>query len=503
MSVPAPHAPAPRESLPDERADLANRWEERRWHYRRSLASRVTLLSTIAVGLAVAFVALGAYGTVRMQSMAALDESLLERAERAAEADVLSGTRVPSWALGAADVQILFITEDRRWRALGDVAQLNLGEPELAVASGTSDHSIRTLVATDGVRYRVVTWPTDEGQALVLAQSLEPQDSTLRKMGTVMLVIGGIGVLAAALAGWAVARNGLRPVRRLTVAVEEIARTEDLRPLTVEGDDEVARLATSFNTMLMALAASRDRQRQLIADAGHELRTPLTSLRTNLDLLAQADVIGGLPPEARAELLADVRAQIAEFTTLIGDLVELARDEPLQYVVEGVDLSETVERAIARVRRRAPGLAFEVSLAPWWVTGEPPALERAVLNLLDNAAKWSPDGATVRVHLEDGWLVIDDEGPGISEEELPHVFDRFWRSTESRALPGSGLGLSIVRQVVLRHSGTVEATRSPYGGARMRLWLPGRPDGAEDGGAGVGSARVGSAGVGGARDEGA
>lgn len=461
---------------PGQHADPGNRWEERRWHYRRSLASRVTLLSTLAVALAVAFVALGAYATVRMQSMAALDESLLERAERAAEADVLSGTQVPSWALGAADVQILFITEDRRWRALGDVAELNLGEPEIAVASGSRPHSIRTLTASDGVRYRVATWPTDEGQALVLAQSLEPQDSTLRKMGTVMLVVGGIGVLAAALAGWAVARNGLRPVRRLTAEVEEIARTEDLTPLTVEGDDEIARLATSFNTMLTALAASRDRQRQLVADAGHELRTPLTSLRTNLDLLAQADGSGGLPPDARAELLADVRAQIQEFTTLIGDLVELARDEPMQHVVEGVDLAETVDRAVARVRRRAPDLAFEVSLTPWWVTGEPPALERAVLNLLDNAAKWSPEGGTVRVHLEDGWLLVDDEGPGIAEEDLPHVFDRFWRSSESRSLPGSGLGLSIVRQVALRHSGTVEATRSPYGGARMRLWLPGSAD---------------------------
>ncbi len=144
-----------------------------------------------------------------------------------------------------------------------------------------------------------------------------------------MLLFGLAGVIGAGLAGWAVARNGLRPVRRLTAAVEQIARTEDLRPLPVEGDDEIARLATAFNQMLTALAASRDRQRQLVADAGHELRTPLTSLRTNIDLLTQADSEGGLPAQARAELLADVRAQIEELTTLIGDLVELARDEPL------------------------------------------------------------------------------------------------------------------------------------------------------------------------------
>jgi len=289
----------------------------------------------------------------------------------------------------------------------------------------------------------------------------------------VCFLIGLAGIVAAGAAGWVVARNGLRPVRRLTSDVEEIARTEDLRPLPVEGDDEVARLATAFNQMLASLAASRDRQRRLVADAGHELRTPLTSLRTNIDLLTQAGT--GLPEEARGELLADVRAQIEELTTLVGDLVELARDDPMSPVVGTVELHEVLDAALARVRRRAPGLTFGIEAEPWYVEGEAGAIERALTNLLDNAAKWSPPSGTVHVSLAGGVVTIDDEGSGIDEADLPHVFERFYRATESRTMPGSGLGLAIVAQVAERHSGTVTAGRSPSGGTRMTFALPGAP----------------------------
>ncbi|MGI8645347.1 MAG: sensor histidine kinase [Nocardioides sp.] len=449
------------------------------WHSRRSLASRVSLLTTIVVGLSVACIALAAFFTVRMQMQSTLDESMLNRAHKAAEGGALAeiSLTMPSWMVGAADVRVAFITADGRGRSLDRVGpDFELGAPELGVAQGDAADSVRTITA-DGVPYRVVTVPAGEDQALVLVQSLEPQARVLRQLGIAMLVAGALGVLAAALAGWAVARNGLRPVRRLTTAVEQIARTEDLTPLTVEGDDEVARLASAFNSMLTALAASRDRQRRLVADAGHELRTPLTSLRTNLDLLDQVDATeGGLPPGARAELLDDVRAQIEELTTLIGDLVELARDEPLAQVVEVVDLADVLDQAVTRVRRRAPGVAFEVSSSPWWVTGEGASLERAVTNLLDNAAKWSPPGGVVRVSLEDGRLLVDDDGPGIAAADLPRVFDRFYRSEVARSMPGSGLGLSIVRQVAERHSGTVHAGAAPGGGARLSMSLPGSPE---------------------------
>ena len=451
--------------------------EDGRWHYRRSLASRVTLLTTIAVGLTVAFVAAGAYLTVRMQLQSGLDDSLLKRAEQASTDTLCSpNQRLPKDYFGAANVWVTCMSDAGlvvTWSTAAIDPRKMLGGPEVAVANGERHQSVRTVAADDG-RWRMAAVNRGDGRTLVIAESLESQDSLLRKLGLVMFLFGLAGIIAAGMAGWAVARNGLRPVRRLTSSVERIARTEDLRPLPVEGDDEIARLASAFNLMLAALAASRDRQRQLVADAGHELRTPLTSLRTNLDLLGQADRGGvQLPPEARAELLDDVAAQIEEMTTLIGDLMELARDEPLTHVVEPVDVPELVDRAVARVRRRAPGVTFDVVVDPWYVIGESSGLERAVTNLIDNAAKWSPTGGTVRVRLAGGALTVDDQGPGISEQDLPHVFDRFYRSQESRSMPGSGLGLSIVRQVAERHSGTVTAGTSPVGGARLTLTLPG------------------------------
>ncbi len=341
--------------------------DPRTWHYRRSLASRVTLLATMAVGLAVAVVAAAAYFTVRHQLLDTLDHSLKDRAYAAAQSSTINNlTReeVPSWVVGAADVRIGTISATGQIEGTrADTGEpITLGTPEIEVARGQRGYSCRTIDTADG-DFRVATVPSNEpGVALVLAQSLEGNHYTLEKLGAVLFIFGALGVIAAALAGWGVARNGLRPVRRLTDAAEEIARTEKLDPIEVEGNDEIARLASAFNSMLAALSASRDRQRQLVADAGHELRTPLTSLRTNLDLLAQADDRGGLSPESRAELMDDVRFQIEELTTLIGDLTELAREDLTPVVLETVDLSEVVERAVERVRRRASSLHFDVHL---------------------------------------------------------------------------------------------------------------------------------------------
>ncbi len=468
-------------SSPGSGTSGAPLWPQSGWHYRRSLASRVIVLTTMAVALAVALVALAVFLTVRLQMQASLDDSLLDRTKRAARVapDVLDLLRtdqpIPAFATGAADVRIFYVMVGRAPYSVDEGPELTLGEPEYSVASGTRSQNIRTISAGDE-RYRVAAAPIEDGVAMVLAQSLEPQETVLKRLGAVMLLFGLAGVVGAGAAGWAVARNGLRPVRRLTSAVEQRARTEELAPLPVEGDDEIARLATAFNAMLTAVAASRDRQRQLVADAGHELRTPLTSLRTNLDLLTQADESGGLPPEQKAELLADVRAQLEELSTLVGDLVELAREEPpAAHAVEIFDLAEVVDRAVGRVRLRAKGCVFDVATLPWWVTGESGAVERAVTNLLDNAAKWGPPDGTITVRLANGVLTVDDQGPGISAADLPHVFERFYRARESRSMPGSGLGLSIVHQVVERHGGSVVAGAGPGGGARFTMWLPGHP----------------------------
>ncbi|WP_246004249.1 sensor histidine kinase [Nocardioides marmoriginsengisoli] len=447
-------------------------------HYRQSLASRVTLLTTVAVGFAVSAVAFAAYATVRTQTIGSLDDSLLSRADQAAATntlDVLAEKQIPPWALGAADVKIIFVDASTvpATQLSADTSDVfGVGAPEVAVARGVDQHSART-VWSSGERWRVVAVPAGDHQALVLAQSLEPTDRMLDRLGLVMLLFGIAGMITAGLAGWAVARNGLRPVRRLTAAVEDIARTQRLEPIPIEGSDEVARLAQSFNALLRTLSASQHRQRQLVADAGHELRTPLTSLRTNLDLLVQADATTGLSPESRAELLDDVRAQIGEMTTLIGDLVELAREEPVAPTVEPVELTAVLEQAIARVRRRAD-VEFEVQMSPWWVIGEADALERAITNLLDNAAKWSPPGETVTVVLSEGTLMVGDRGPGIAAHDLPHVFERFYRSAESRGMTGSGLGLSIVRSIAERHGGIVRAGTGPGGGAGFWFSLPGQ-----------------------------
>jgi two-component system sensor histidine kinase MprB len=468
------------------------------WRYRRSLASRVTLLTTIAVGIAVTGVAFAAYATVRMQSLDALDESLRSRAAQAAHTDTLQELQrqaIPPWALGAADVQILFLDAQRSTirSTNGETRASAAFAPEVRVALGEEPSTARTVLIEDQ-RYRVVAVPAQPGEALILAQSLESTDRMLDKLGLVMLLFGVLGMVSAGLAGWAVARNGLRPVRRLTTAVEQIARTEELRPIPVEGNDEVARLSQAFNTMLASLSASQLRQRQLVADAGHELRTPLTSLRTNLDLLAQAEASDSFSRESRQELLDDVRAQIDELTQLIGDLTELAREDPRAPALETVELAAVVSQAVARVRRRTTTVSVEVRTQPWWVVGDPTALERAVTNLLDNAVKWSPTGGVVTVELAEGTLMVADQGSGISASDLPHVFDRFYRSADARTLPGSGLGLSIVKAVADRHGGSVRAGSGPDGGAAFWFHVPGtlappdvaaRPSGAERGSRGT------------------
>jgi two-component system sensor histidine kinase MprB len=444
-----------------------------------SLRTRVTGLTAVCVGSAVALVSLAGFFTVRTSLYDQLDTTLLQRADSLrsalANAEQLGG--IPESFFSAADIRVGLL-DGRTGRGVigGD---MELGPDELAVARGQQPQSLRT----DRVRdLRVAAVPAGPGAALVVAQGLDATRTTLSRLGLVFTLVGGAGVLLAAAAGTAVAQAGLRPVQRLTEATERIARTGDLRPIAISGDDELARLTGSFNSMLDALAESQERQRRLVADAGHELRTPLTSLRTNLELLAASDRpdAPSLSEQDRKEISNDVRAQVEELSTLVGDIVELAREDAPQVVHEPVELSEVVERALARAGRRAPGVHFDVSLVPWSLLGDANALERAVLNLFDNAAKWSPVAATITVRLAPtgrGTATVDvaDDGPGIADADLPYIFERFYRSSDARTLPGSGLGLAIVAQVAARHGGTVRASRRPTGGTLMTLELPGRP----------------------------
>ena len=447
-----------------------------------ALRTRVSVLAALGVGVAVLLTSIAAYTTVSGQLQRQRDQTLLERA-RASVSTSLGDPRalaqLPGTALGAAaDLRIALLREDARAIvAQGPQAVPPLGQPEVAVAQGTSAQSVRTA-STGGQRFRVVAVPAARGFALVLAQSTSETEETLRRLRLVLLLVGAAGVALAAWAGLAIARTGLRPVQRLTLAAERVAATERLDPIEVQGRDEIARLTTAFNAMLAALAASRQRQRTLVADAGHELRTPLTSLRTNLDLLAQSGSGTELGRRERDELVGDLRAQVAELSALVGDLVELARDDVRPTGAGGgdaepVDLSDVVRRAVERVSRRAPSVRFVTEVEPWTLAGDEQSLERAVTNLLDNAAKWSPPGGTVTTSLSGGTLAVADEGPGIAEADLPRVFDRFYRSAEARTMPGSGLGLAIVRTAVERHGGTVTATRGSAGGTVMVARFPG------------------------------
>lgn len=377
------------------------------------------------------------------------------------------------------------VTQEGAPCTLPGAGTLPVTSADVQVAQGTRAQALYdgTGVDGDGNRrdVRVFTRPflTEDGTraAVSFAIPLDEVTAPLNTLALFLVAVTALGVLASAGAGLVIARASLRPVDELTQVVEHIARTEDLATrIPDEGRDEIARLSRSFNTMTAALAASRERQQQLIADAGHELRTPLTSLRTNIDLLLRSHETGReLPPDTRRRMLVNVKAQMQELSSLVGDLLELARPAEQEPSQEIVALHDVVARAVERARLRGPGLRIVTDVEPWFVRGDPGSLERAVVNLLDNAVKFSPPGGTVDVRLSAGELTVRDQGPGIAAEDLPHVFDRFWRSPSARSLPGSGLGLSIVARVVHESGGQVALEPADGGGTLARVHLPGSP----------------------------
>jgi two-component system sensor histidine kinase MprB len=330
-----------------------------------------------------------------------------------------------------------------------------------------------------GLHLRVLAEPFGKGRALQLAQPLTEVDSLLSRLRLILVLLDIGGIALAALLGTLVAGAAVRPLRHLIDATEHVTVTRDLsRRIEPVGDDEIGRLASSFNAMLdalegsmRALDASVDAQRQLVADASHELRTPVTSLRTNVEILQQRGA--DMDVSEQQQLLGDVVEQIEELTMLMNDLIELARGEEPHGDAEDVRLDVLVSEVAERTRRRSPQTPLELALEPTLIAGVAARLERAVGNLIDNAVKYSPPGAPVEVTLDGSELTVRDRGPGIAEEDAPHVFDRFYRGAEARGRPGSGLGLAIVRQVAGEQGGSVSAERAPGGGTLMRLRLPG------------------------------
>ncbi len=346
-----------------------------------------------------------------------------------------------------------------------------------ALAAGKGDSFFRDATV-NGVQLRILAERIAPDRVVQFAQPLTEVNELLSHLRLILVLIGLGGILLAALLGQLVARAAVLPVRRLTRAAEHVAETQDLsQRIAPAGEDEIGRLAVSFNAMLDALEvsmgaldASVHAQRQLVADASHELRTPVTSLRTNIEILQQA---GDMNVQDRELLLGDVVEQIEELTLLMNDLIDLARGEEQIAEAEDVRLDVVVTEAVERTRRNSPTTPLRTRLEPVLISGVATRLQRAIVNLIDNAVKYSPEGEPVEIELSGGVLTVRDHGQGISAEDMPHVFDRFYRGAEARGRPGSGLGLAIVRQVVSQHGGTVAAERAPGGGALMRITLPG------------------------------
>ena len=356
-------------------------------------------------------------------------------------------------------------------------AALPVTKRVLRVANGKSQDAYftdATVKDTSGKAFhlREFVAPTSDGGvltgAVIVAQSLQSTDHALSRIRFWILLVGGIGIgLAAALAAF-VATAALRPVRRLTLAAETVAATGDLSErVNVPGHDELGRLAARFNMMLAALQESVGRQRRLVADASHELRTPLTAARTNVDLLRE----GKLPEAEQVRALEEASIELNALTSLVADLVELARGEERKLRVEDVQLDDLVAGVVERAKARAPHATFVTALSATQVRVDPVLLERAVSNLLDNAVKYSPAGAPIEVTVRGGEVIVADHGPGVAEEDLPRIFDRFYRAAAARSKPGAGLGLAIVREAAEAHGGqaTVESSAK---GARFTLTLP-------------------------------
>ncbi len=302
--------------------------------------------------------------------------------------------------------------------------------------------------------------------AVMIARPLTEVDHELHRILLILLIVGVAGIAIAAVLGAFVARTALAPIARFTRRTESLAGKLDLsQRLDVSGGEELERLAISFNTTLDALERSLAAQRQLIADASHELRTPIASLRANIQTLEEAH---RLPASEQQRLRVDIVEELDELTTLVGDVVELARGSHALTEHEEVRLDELVEQAVARTRRRGE-LSFALDLQPTVVRGEGDRINRAVSNLLDNARKWSPPGGTIEVSLREGVLRVRDHGPGFEPEELAKVFERFYRSERARKLPGSGLGLAIVRQAAEAHGGYARASNAEGGGAYLEV----------------------------------
>jgi two-component system, OmpR family, sensor histidine kinase MprB len=449
-----------------------------RWWRRRSLRTRLTVIAATAIAVSV-FVAFQVASELMAWELQDTAEDQLRADSRVlatnAERAGLTQVQLPPYPGSGRLVRVILPDGSTRTPA-GQPALPPVSEHAGRVAQGASAD---LMESNDSDDYFIYTLRAGDGAVQVAARVAD--DSPITRFGSGMLLIGLLCVVGGALVGRTVARTGLAPIDRLTAAAVRVAHTRDLdADIPDEGGGEIRRLIQSINDMLAALRDSRRAQRLLAEDAAHELKTPLTSLRLNVELLIRLDRRGtldsALPAESRTRLLNDLGAQVAELSTLAAELTDLARGDVSDESTELLDLADVVVAAATRARSRVPDIEVALDVTSVWVSGRPAALQRAVLNLIDNAGKWSPADQPVQVRLRaegaSAVLEVDDAGPGIDAADVPRVFDRFYRADSARALPGSGLGLSIVQRVVDAHGGRATVARSARGGALLRVDLP-------------------------------
>ena len=445
-----------------------------------TLRTRLAVGAAVAVAVTVIAASLSAFLVTRARLLGDVDQSLQQQVEKVIHdgrtgriprgplrrGDRFGGPQFASQVITAAGVL------DGTSPASGD---LPITARDKAVAAGTEpdyfwDATING-VPVRGLTARLGPVLADgTGAAYEVVRPIDEVRSVLSGLGIILLVVAGAGIALGAGLGWFISGRALRPVAMFTDETEDLADAGDLsRRLTEGGDDEIGRLARVFNATLDQLETSADAQRRLVADASHELRTPLASLRANIEVLQQA---GSLPPGEHDALLRDVVQQTDELTALVTDIVHAGENTNMPEEVQDVRLDDLVEASIERTRRLSPGITVTQDLSETVVDGVPERLARLVANLLDNAVKWTPADRPIEVRLHDRTLTVRDHGPGFATDDLPHVFDRFYRSPAARDMPGSGLGLSIVRQVADLHGASVAAGNADGGGAVMTVVFP-------------------------------
>jgi len=445
--------------------------------FRLTLKTRFTLVAAGAVAAVALAITAVAFVAIRTDLQSQVQQEIASRADSVKHlANQYPHGHIPNdWVplhssgFGVVTYTQVITSAGVVWTQQQDKGLLTPSEEAIDVAAGTAPEFYATT-NIDGTRAMVLTTPLEPGLALQVAEALTNTDLEVARVGATLATLSAIGVAVATLLGWAVARTGLSPVARLARVAEEVSLTGDPdRRVEVGRGDELGRLAATFNAMLGALQRSLDAQRRLVSDASHELRTPLASLRINVDVLTENP---DLPAEDRKEVLARVTDQVAELSRLVASVTDLARGEPPATQMAPVRLNAVAFDALEAARRDWPRTEFDAYLAGGLIEGNAERLRVAFKNLLDNAAKFGPPEGPVQVRLLGGEFTVGDRGPGIADEDLPFVFDRFYRALSSRSAPGSGLGLAVVQEIALGHGGMIAAEPAAGGGTLMRLTLP-------------------------------